>query len=133
MNKKTDKARSELLSLLNQRKSWELPAYRRPVMSLTLMFRVQEAVKCVGKLDNSNPFAARRAHLYLSQGYCLPSEVLKDCSTQTVLRSKEPKGGDRVELLKAKRLAEEAQRKQDADKAWNQFHSAQYLVDKAAA
>lgn len=131
--KKTDKARSELLSLLNQRKSWEGKAYIHPLIGPTLQVRIEAAVKCVGLLDNSNPYAAARARLYLNQGYCLPSEVLKDCSTLTALRAKEPKGSERVELIQAKRIAEEKQRKVDADKAWNQYNSQQYLADKAAA
>lgn len=125
--------RSELLTLLNARKAWEGKAYVHPLIGPTLQARVEEAVRCVARLDNSNPYAGARARLYLSQGYCLPSEVLKDCNTLTALRAKEPKGGERVELIKAKRLAEEKQRQVDADKAWNQFNSQQFLEGKEAA
>lgn len=124
--------RSELLTLLNARKSWEGKPYVRPLIGPTLMARIEEAVRCVKQLDNSNPFAGVRAHHYLINGYCLPSEVLKDCKTLTALRAKEPKGGERVELIKAKRLAEEKQRQADADKAWNQHNSKLYLEEKAA-
>lgn len=137
--KKKDKARSELLTLLNSRKAWEGKPYKHPLIGPTLQVRIEEAVRCAALLDNSNPYAAARVRLYLNNGYCLPSETLKDCKTLTALRAKEPKGLFRADTSEAQRLARikqlalEAQRRADADKAWNQFNSQQYLADKDAA
>lgn len=127
--------RSELLALLNQRKAWEGKPYIHPLYGPETQRRIQEAVRCVGLLEASDPFAGARVSNYLQRGYCLPSEVLKECREQTLRRSKEPKGGYKGDetLAVVKARAAEKQRKKDADKAWNQHNSQQFLADKAAA
>lgn len=127
--------RSELLTLLNSRKSWEgkLP-YLLPQYGAESQRTSRMAVQCVGHLEGSDPFAGPRTALYLRRGYCVPSEVLKDCRSRQSLRDREPRGGvrDEVALLQVKRGAEQRQKKLDADKAWNQFNHSRYIEEKAA-
>lgn len=122
--------KSPLLELLNERKAWEAPGpYKYPVIGPTLQQRIDEAVRCVTTLHSSDPFIGRRVKLYLSRGYCLPSEVLKDCRNGVSQRAREPKGDTALNLHAAKRRLEEAKRKADADKAWNQHRAKQYLEE----
>lgn len=130
-----NKQKSELLTLLNTRKSWELKLpYTHPAYGQQSRKMLEEAVRCMTALEGSDPFVEERVRHYLTQGYCVPSEVLKDCRSRTAQRAREAKGSplDANALLQVKRLSEEKQRKKDADKAWNQFHHAQYIEDKAA-
>jgi hypothetical protein len=112
--------RSELLALLNANKAWELPEYRLPVLSDEYLSRAREAIACVASMEDSDPFARDRTALYLRQGYCLPSNVLKDCRSRQGIRQHERNGSPLAEVLAP------IKRQVDADRAWNQHNHTMY-------
>lgn len=122
---KNDK-RSELLILLNNRKAWNFPEYRTPTLSEEYLMRAGLAVRCVQELEDSDPFAGARMASHLRQGLDLPSEVLKECSGRRGIRSREPVSS----VVKV--ALEPVKKGLDADRAWNQHHSARFLEEKVA-
>lgn len=123
------KDKSPLLELLNERKAWEAKQHYPPSLSQTFVKRIWEAVRCVATLGNSDPWAPVRAYLYMIRGYWLPSDVLKDCRAAQARLAREEKG-DVKGIEEAKARVEKAKRDAEADKAWNQHHSAMFKEER---
>jgi hypothetical protein len=123
--------RSELLALLNSRKAWELPPYVVPHYNRKDRRLIAQSVACMAALDNSDPYVGPRVALYLARGYCLPSEVHKDCKSRTALRATEPRTwiGEN-ELVRVGVELEKKRKKEEIDKAWNQANSARFLEEQ---
>lgn len=116
---------SELLKLLNNRKAWEGGEFKPPVLGPAYIAASAKAEACIQRVDNSDPFAAPRARMFMLRGIELPSDMAKDCHSREALRRKEKIVADDA-LVAAKETAQAKQKKIDADKAWNQFHAAEY-------
>lgn len=116
--------RSELLTLLNNRKCWEpAPPYKLPTYNKGV---VERAERVHVKANDSDPYAGDRIRLHLLMGFELPSNVEKDATAQLARRATEHKEKPRGDLA----VLATMKRKLDEDRAWNQYNSQQFLEDK---
>ena len=74
----TMKTSSELLKLLNSRKSWELPPWRQPRWDAKDSRTMEVAAQAYGEAYPSDPFARQRISLYMEKGYEHMDDVLKE-------------------------------------------------------
>lgn len=111
--------RSELLELLNSRKSWDLPAYKVPQYKPHEIAKIEEAARQHAALNDSDPFAYYRICLYMRLGFELASDISKESKSALSRRLHEPHV--------AFSALETVKRSVDADRAWNQHRAAQYL------
>lgn len=118
---KHERARSELLALLNSRKAWDLPPYSIPTPN-PMAYR--EAVGAYARANDSDPFAYGRAWLHVGMGYILASDMLHDAQSTITRRAHEPRA--------AFAALDSVKKQVDADRAWNQHRSAMRKKEKGA-
>lgn len=101
---------SDLLALLNQRKTWELsPHYVIPQQNSRL---VSEAINLYTLANDSDPFARDRIRLHLAIGFEYAPDVIKDARGQLQRRGSEaPTAFANLEPVK---------KQQDEERAWTQ-------------
>lgn len=115
---------SALLELLNKRKAWDLPEYKRPWVDRK---RLDEAIRLQSQADASDPWAGARMRLYILNGYELASDVYREAKShlsingrdEAKVNGKQHGGGqfDRLEPLK---------KQVDMDRAWNQHYDQEW-------
>lgn len=71
------------------------------------------------RASNSDPHAYSRMRLYIVAGFELPSDVLRTSRSIVMLREREPR--------QVREALEPVKKRLDEDRAWNQFHSKQYM------
>jgi hypothetical protein len=106
---------SDLLSLLNERRAWELPNYAYPTISEST---IAEASRIYAQANDSDPFADMRIRNELVRGFTLASDVIHDANAALARRAAEPKSQFKPLALLKKGM--------DEYRAWNQHRASQW-------
>lgn len=81
-----NREQSNLLTLLNENKAWELPPWRRPDVGPRELVRIEQAARAHAQVNRSDPFAYMRTKHYLIIGLDRADSVYR--AAQSILNAR---------------------------------------------